>query len=186
MVRNAMHLSTNEEQGSPPEVIEFARRLMGRIDLDPASSPYWNQFVRAERYYTKEQNGLFLPWEGCVFCNPPGDKTGRLVQRFWRKLVRDSAHTVASFWVGFNLEQLTGLQQFARNPLAPRIWLIVPRRRLCFLGSEGDDPTHGNYLAYIPHSVPEGEALEHGPWPEEYMRQHELWSENPFGQAVIK
>lgn len=185
----ALHSSASAEWGSPPEVVEFARDLMGGIDLDPASSRHWNRTVKAKRIYTAEDNGLIRPWEGRVFCNPPGDRSGKLIQRFWRKLVRDSIHTTASFWVGFSLEQLVSLQKFARNPLAERVWLIVPRQRIHYLDDgdgDADDPTHGSYLAYIPHSRPEPNLEEHGPWPEAYMRQHELWMENPFGKAIVK
>ena len=56
---------------TPPEYIEAARKVMGEIDLDPASSEIANKTVQAKTYYTKTDNGLDKAWAGTVFCNPP-------------------------------------------------------------------------------------------------------------------
>ena len=44
---------------------------MGEITLDPASCEEANLRVRAAVYYTREMDGLRLPWFGKVWCNPP-------------------------------------------------------------------------------------------------------------------
>jgi hypothetical protein len=54
---------------TPPHILE----AIGHIDLDPcASDP--RPWPVADRHYTKADNGLLLPWEGFVFCNPPYGK----------------------------------------------------------------------------------------------------------------
>jgi len=47
---------------TPPYLVEAARRVMGGIDLDPASSARANEGVRASRFFDREQDGLQQPW----------------------------------------------------------------------------------------------------------------------------
>jgi hypothetical protein len=56
---------------SPVEVIEAARRVMGGIDLDPASCAAADARVRAQRYFTAAEDGLLQEWDGRVWINPP-------------------------------------------------------------------------------------------------------------------
>lgn len=59
----------SNDWGTPPNIVEAVKSVLGGIDLDPASSDVANQTVQATNYYT--QNGLEKPWEGRVFLNPP-------------------------------------------------------------------------------------------------------------------
>jgi phage N-6-adenine-methyltransferase len=63
--------SGRTEWYTPPEIIEAARRTMGEIDLDPASSEHANLTVLADRIYTEANNGLLQSWEGNVWLNHP-------------------------------------------------------------------------------------------------------------------
>ncbi len=69
----ACYSSESDEWYTPAEVVESARLVMGRIDLDPASCPVANRTVRASAYYSQRQDGLHpsRPWRGCVWMNPP-------------------------------------------------------------------------------------------------------------------
>ena len=70
----------DDEWWTPIELIDACRYVLGKFDLDPASSKAANQRVRASHIYTREDNGLKQPWFGRVFLNPPsrnGDPQAR-------------------------------------------------------------------------------------------------------------
>ncbi len=81
------HVSQNtgeNEWYTPPEIVDAAREVMGGIDFDPASSTAANKVVGATDFYTKENSGLDVTWEGRVWLNPP--YVSDLVARFTEKL----------------------------------------------------------------------------------------------------
>jgi len=63
--------SGNNEWYTPSDYIELARRVMGAIDTDPATSLIANKRIMAETIYTAEDNGLTKVWRGRVWMNPP-------------------------------------------------------------------------------------------------------------------
>lgn len=85
-IRADIGTSTNNEWYTPAEFIEPARRVLGGIDLDPASCEEANKTVRASMYYTMADDGLAQPWKGRIWLNPP---YGGLVHKFARKLVAE-------------------------------------------------------------------------------------------------
>ena len=156
------HSSATNEHPTPPEVVEPARRLLGRFDLDPASTPEINRTIGADKIFTIADDGLAQTWGGSVFLNPPGGRLklidGRWVpvkagaaessmKVWWDALARKwgNGEVRAAFFVGFTLEILR-TSQSCRFPIQafPRCY---PARRLAF---QGDDPTHANVLAYLP------------------------------------
>jgi hypothetical protein len=76
--------SGNNEWYTPPNIIESARLVMGKIDLDPASSQIANNIVKADTFYDINSNGLQYSWHGSVWMNPP--YSGDLVSKFTEKL----------------------------------------------------------------------------------------------------
>lgn len=68
--------SGKTEYYTPAEIIEAARRVMGSIDLDPASSETANRIVQAKQFYTEADDGLSKAWPGNVFMNHPFSREG--------------------------------------------------------------------------------------------------------------
>ncbi len=88
MAANVRHSSENSEFLTPRWLTDWAHHVMGGIDLDPASSISANRSVRAERIFTKNENGLFQEWRGRCWVNSPGglvDEAGREVLRRSKK-----------------------------------------------------------------------------------------------------
>lgn len=156
---NALHSSKSQEWGTPPDIIERYRRVMGGFDLDPSSSPAWNETVRATRILTKEDDALTKSWYASgeiirVFCNPPGG----LVSEFWERCALGIIEHEGMpsgikelAWIGFSLEQLQQLQTFLFHPLSWRVWTCIPQKRVKYVGAGQQDevnPTHASYLSY--------------------------------------
>jgi len=56
---------------TPEEHIERVRKVLGTIDLDPASTKLAQKIVKAGKFYTEADDGLTQAWFGNVFLNPP-------------------------------------------------------------------------------------------------------------------
>lgn len=75
----------DEESYTPIEYLESAREVLGKFDLDPASNEMAQANVRADLFYTVDDDGLSKEWSGKVWMNPP--YTARVINVFISKLV---------------------------------------------------------------------------------------------------
>ena len=75
--------SGDNEWYTPKPYIEAARSVMGKIDLDPASTPEANKVVKSERLYTQNDDGLKQEWTGKIWLNPPyaSDLIGKFIEK---------------------------------------------------------------------------------------------------------
>lgn len=75
-----IHNSGETEWFTPEYIVEAARKVMGGIDLDPASCEKANQTVKATRFFDASVDGLKQEWSGKVFLNPPYSQTEKFIQ----------------------------------------------------------------------------------------------------------
>ena len=80
------HANGVYEWYTPEAFIILVRRVLGQIDLDPASSEKANRIVRATKIYTQSDNGLNKTWRGKIFMNPPFKN--KLIKQFVSKLLQ--------------------------------------------------------------------------------------------------
>jgi hypothetical protein len=80
-------VSANGQNLTPVPVLDAARITLGGIELDVASDEIANKFVKAERFFSLDEDGFKRDWKArTVFCNPPG------------KTISDSKQISASHW----------------------------------------------------------------------------------------
>ena len=139
--------SGNNEWYTPSDYIEAARRAMGSIDVDPASSPIANRTVKASTFYTAEDNGLAQIWHGNVWLNPPysSDLIGQFIDRLIDS-IKDNETEQAILLVNNATE--TGWFQKAASVAS---FICFPKGRIRYLNHEGhpaNTPLQGQAFLY--------------------------------------
>jgi DNA N-6-adenine-methyltransferase (Dam) len=142
--------SESAEWFTPSVYIEAARRVMGGIDLDPASCELANRTVKAAQFFNVEENGLVREWFGKVFLNPPYRRDG-IQGKFVDKLVceyKAGRCTEAIILVGNRTEC---------DWFAP-LWeypMCFTNHRIRFVSPVGekDSPVNANVFAYLGRSM---------------------------------
>jgi hypothetical protein len=81
--------SGNDEWPTPLKWVDRARRVMGTIDVDPASSFAAQRIIQAKTYYTIAEDGLKQEWHGNIWLNPPFSRYK--IQQFADKAVAEFA-----------------------------------------------------------------------------------------------
>ena len=160
--KNPRHLSNSNEHHTPPMIVEAARKALGTIDLDPASCVEANdQRVKAEKFYSAEDNGFEKEWNGTIFLNPPGghcDEHGVSVVRrakewccsdscnhkhngvvssqkaWWQRLVLkwEMGKIKSAVFVGFSIEILQTTQVDSVGQLPLEFPMCFPSRRIAY------------------------------------------------------
>ena len=157
MVSHPTSSSHTSEWHTPEWLYRLCLQVLGTIDLDPASSKAaWcnNNLERPVRYFDKETNGLLQDWTGTLFINPPGERTGKLVNLFWDKLLRTRqlGNLEHAIFIGFNISLLKTTQS-SKLASAMEFPICVPKRRIAFYDEAGicqRSPTKDSVIVYVP------------------------------------
>jgi hypothetical protein len=136
--------SLSSEHYTPARYVAAARRVMGGIDLDPASCAEANEIVKAKRFYSEDENGLEKEWPGRIWLNPPyGGKTAAFIEKL---IDETAAGHIAEATVLVNAH-CTDAAWFRA------LWdglLCFTDHRINFYGDEErSGSTHGSVFAYF-------------------------------------
>lgn len=152
------HSAKNPNYETPGNIVEAARKVLGVIDLDPASTAQANKRVKAKKIYTKKDDGLKKKWFGKVFLNPPGGvapsgQKFRSSANLWLWKLRDQidkGRVTEAIFVGFSIEVLQYGQMGRTLATVP---FCIPRKRVAFINPETSEPDnqpgHANAILYF-------------------------------------
>ena len=137
--------SNSNEWYTPDKYIQSARRVMGCIDIDPATSLQANKTVQAEVIYTAEDSGLQYDWYGRVWLNPP---YGNLTEAFVTKLITQYRTGITTEAILLVNSHATDTKWF--QPLWDYL-LCFTNHRINFyaLDGLGVGSTHGSVFVYF-------------------------------------
>jgi phage N-6-adenine-methyltransferase len=132
---------------TPVKYIEAARKVLGVIELDPASSSVAQATVKAERFFTRKDNGLKQEWFGRVWLNPP--YTQPEIWEFCKKLTDEvtAGNVTEAILLTHNYTD-TAWFHYAEEVAAA---LCFTRGRIAFEDQNGDTcaPTQGQAFFYF-------------------------------------
>ena len=141
----------DNEWYTPAKYIEAARYVLGEFDLDPASNDSAQELVKAERYFTKTDNGLEREWRGRVWLNPPYAQP--LIMDFVSKMVaeRKAGRVTGAVMLTNNSADTAWFHEAAQTADA----FCLTRGRIKFYkpGGEMSAPTQGQTFFYFGDDV---------------------------------
>jgi phage N-6-adenine-methyltransferase len=141
----------DNEWYTPAEHIEAARKVLGAIDLDPATSEFAQGRVKAKKFYTQENDGLTQEWAGRVWLNPPYAQP--FIAQFASKMAREVAagNVTAAIMLTHNYTDTAWFHELFSACSA----ICFTRGRVKFEKSDGSvaAPTQGQAFFYFGKDV---------------------------------
>jgi hypothetical protein len=143
--------NANFELYTPADWIELVRKVLGEVDLDPASCEQAQETVQARTFFTQSDNGLEQDWHGRVFCNPPYTQPDLAL--FVDKLLEElAAKHLTAILLTFNNTDAAWFQKAAAVATA----ICFPRGRVRFINRDGTpwSAAQGNAFFYFGDDLP--------------------------------
>lgn len=144
------HVSNNSgcnEWYTPQKYVELVRDVLGVIELDPASCEYANRTVKAEKYFSLDDDGLTKEWRGRVWMNPPyGSET---IAAFVDKFVDE--YNVGNITEGIVLVNNATETGWFRNLASVANGVVFPQGRIRYESSSRESlaPLQGQAFLYF-------------------------------------
>lgn len=144
------HVTNNSgcnEWYTPVQYIDLAREVLGGIDLDPASCEFANETVKAQLFYSQDNDGLCQKWCGRVWMNPP--YSAELVQKFTEKFVDE--YKVGNITEGIVLVNNATETAWFVNMANAASAVVFPRGRIRYQSPtrESNAPLQGQAFIYF-------------------------------------
>lgn len=148
--------SGNKEWYTPPEIVKRVRKVLGEIDLDPASSYKANQIVMAKLFFTMDNpsEAFDMPWYGRVFMNPPYGQPD--IARFTDKFLEELGvgHIRKGITLTNNATETKWFQKLAGECTA----ICLPKRRIKYYNEDlqpAHSPLQGQVLMFFKPTIEE-------------------------------
>lgn len=156
MIKNILHSSESNEYYTPRKYIDSVRKVLGQIDLDPASCLFANETIKAANFFSIEDDALYKKWYGQVFMNPPygfgKDSRGKEIsnQQMWtQKLINEYEQKNVT-------EAICLVNSATDTNWFDKLWrypICFLNHRIKFIPGVGNvkkfGPTHGNVFVYF-------------------------------------
>lgn len=142
----AQHSSASVQHFTPVDIVERSRKVLGAIDLDPASCANAQDVIAADMYWNANGLSPGAPWHGRVFLNPPGGKLDRTTFEpivagpgissaavWWAKLWNEwnIGSVESAIFICFTMAVFRTAQEF--SPEVPALFefpFCIPRHRI--------------------------------------------------------
>jgi ParB family chromosome partitioning protein len=153
MVERGKAKSTvGSEWYTPEEIIDLARAVLDKIDLDPATSEIAQKTVRATTRFTKDEDGLTKEWWGNVWLNAP--YMPPLMAQFMEKMVSEytSGHVDQAIMLTHNYTETMWWHLGFKHCSA----ICFTKGRIPFIdpdGNPGKKPEQGQVFFYFGQNI---------------------------------
>lgn len=152
-VAHRVSYTGNNEWYTPKEYTDLARKVMGNLDVDPASNVEAQEWIKATKFYTSENDGLVQHWIGSVWLNPPYSQP--LMNTFVDKLLTEitAKHTTQAIVLVNNSTDTIWFHRLSKKSDA----MCFTRGRIKFTspGKNKYSPTQGQVFFYFGQNVSE-------------------------------